>query len=121
MINYDNETPSDYVRKNIGLYPDDAKYLEQNKLSPTEIVRNYIKEHRDGKKKSNLDQKIEVVRTRVVVVFIGIILLSIAGFRSIGGIYSVLFYVAGLLFIFYGVFDMAIKVMKMIVKKGGKV
>jgi len=108
----ENDNNSVYERMTIGIYTEDKQYLEKNNLSASQILREYIKKHKQQDKKTNYQKKVDYIRERIVLVFIGVIGIFVGGFSSISFPYNLLFYVGGLIFIFYSIFGFLMKIMK---------
>jgi len=104
------------LTQSYSIYQKDLEYMKQHNLSGTDIIRTFLQQHRQNQNKTNTEQKIELFKNRVIIVFVGILLLTISGFRSVDFPWSVLLFIGGMLFIFYGIFDLAMKLLP-IVKK----
>ena len=116
----EDKNTSVYERMNIGIYTEDKQYLEKHNLSASQIIRKYIKQHQQKDKTTSYKQRVDYVREKIIIVFIGVIGLIVGNFKSISFPYNLLFYVAGLMFIFYAIFSFAMKIFKTFYGKGLK-
>ena len=101
-------------RITVSVSPENSEYINKNNLSPTEVFRIGIKTHQKKGTENDFDKRFKIFKDRMVVVFIGFICLLIAGMNSLSLMISFICYICGLLFIFYGIFDLVMRVLPQI-------
>ena len=97
--------------------PEDIDFIKNNNLSPTKIYRDAVNDIRVGKKKDTFETRFEYFKGRVVLIVFGLVCFALSQFRSIDIIWKLLFLISGGLLVFYGIFDMLLKILPMVKKK----
>lgn len=115
-MDYDDDR---VVRTSVSILKEDSKYLKDNDLSPTDLLRKAICNNKNNTKKNTREERFKYFKERVIIIFIGLICLFISQLRTIPDLLNILFALIGAFFIFVGIFDLLMKIIPLI-RRGGK-